>query len=153
MFGGAPFILVAVVVGIWALSRMGRMTPAQSRKFQRQFFGAALTLLALFFLMRGEIYLALPALAIGAGILGFAHLLPSNFQAGPAKSQSAPPRPPAVPMDKGEALSVLGLSAGASEEEIKAAHKRLQRANHPDTGGTNYLAGKINQARDVLLKS
>jgi len=150
---GAPFILVAVVIGIWALSRMGRMTPQQTRKFQRQLLGAAVTLFAFFMILHGNFLIGLPALAVGAGLLGFSHLLPSGLQTGPNKTQSAPPSPPAVRMDRAEALSVLGLGPEASADQIKAAHKRLQRANHPDTGGTNYLAGKINQARDVLLKS
>lgn len=52
-----------------------------------------------------------------------------------------------------EALAVLELSANATEEEIKAAHKRLIQKNHPDTGGSQFLASKINEARDVLLKN
>jgi DnaJ family protein C protein 19 len=50
-----------------------------------------------------------------------------------------------------EALDVLGLRAGASEAEIRAAHRRLMRGVHPDSGGSDWLASRINQARDVLL--
>jgi hypothetical protein len=55
------------------------------------------------------------------------------------------------PMSRADALAVLGLSEGATPEEIRAAHRRLMRAAHPDQGGSDWLAARINQARDVLL--
>lgn len=50
-----------------------------------------------------------------------------------------------------EAYQVLGLKPGASKAEIRAAYHRLMRAAHPDAGGSDWLAARINQARDVLL--
>jgi hypothetical protein len=52
-----------------------------------------------------------------------------------------------------EALSVLGLKNGATEDDIKSAHKRLMKEFHPDKGGSDYLAAKINAAKDALLPS
>jgi hypothetical protein len=51
-----------------------------------------------------------------------------------------------------EAYAILGLDPGADDEAIKAAHHRLMKQLHPDHGGSDYLAGKINRARDVLLR-
>ncbi len=59
--------------------------------------------------------------------------------------------PQEAPLDRASALAVLGLAEGATEEEIRAAHRRLMRAAHPDHGGSAWLAARVNAARDVLL--
>jgi hypothetical protein len=54
-------------------------------------------------------------------------------------------------MSRAEAYEVLGLRPGASETDIREAHRRLMRGAHPDAGGSDWLAARINQARDILL--
>lgn len=68
---------------------------------------------------------------------------------GAARSQSHGPSPK---MTKAEALAILGLKGKVSEDEIRAAHRRLMKTAHPDLGGSDYLAAKINEAKEFLLQ-
>ena len=54
-------------------------------------------------------------------------------------------------MTRLEAARILGLRPSASVEQVKEAHRRIMVANHPDQGGSSYLAGKINEAKEKLL--
>lgn len=66
----------------------------------------------------------------------------------PRQEQSRGPR---TDMTREEALALLGLQAGASDDDIRAAHRRLIQRVHPDVGGSSELAARINRAKDVLL--
>ncbi|CAH8431835.1 unnamed protein product [Schistosoma bovis] len=53
-------------------------------------------------------------------------------------------------MSRREAALILGVSQQSSRNKIRDAHKRIMLLNHPDKGGSPYLAAKINQAKDIL---
>ncbi len=55
------------------------------------------------------------------------------------------------PMSQDEAYRILGLEPGASTEEIKEAHRRMMKSFHPDHGGSDYIAAKLNEAKAILL--
>jgi len=52
-----------------------------------------------------------------------------------------------------EAALILGVRESSTQKRIKEAHRRLLILNHPDTGGSTFLSGKLNEAKDLLLKS
>jgi hypothetical protein len=92
--------------------------------------------------LRGGVAPAIILLIVGLLLVGTARWPRAARRLPPASST----------MGLTEARSVLGVGPDATEAEIRAAHARLIRIAHPDTGGTTGLASQINAARDRLLK-
>lgn len=133
-----------------------RASPGRLATGFRRSAGFLLAFAAVALVMTGRLSIAILC-AGGAWVLLFGTVPPwhrPDFGAGQAggtgdRQRAEPPRQGA--MSRAEALKVLGLDAGASEADIRTSHRRLIQQTHPDKGGTNYLAAKINEAKDVLL--
>jgi DnaJ-domain-containing protein 1 len=91
--------------------------------------------------IRGDWEVGLGLAAVGLGLLAAARLKRGGHVAGGV-----------APMSLSEARSILGVTAEATEAEVRAAYSRLMRLAHPDRGGTNGLAAQLNAARDRLLE-
>jgi DnaJ-domain-containing protein 1 len=154
-------ILLAGVAAIVLLFLVRGYSLANSKALLKQLrFSAGLTLalLCLSLLATRRIDLAIAA-GITAAILLFGsggdwRNILHRGAAGFGTSGGRRPSPPrAAGMSHAEAYKVLGLDEGASEDAIRAAHRRLIIQNHPDKGGSTYLAAKINEAKDTLLRT
>lgn len=133
--------LALAAIAVWALVRLGRQTERRGRAHWR----VAATLFSAVMIAAGVLLAArgawLPAVALaGAGLwLTIA-----------SRQRPAPPRTEA--MTPAEARSLLGVGADATPQQINSAWKRLMARAHPDQGGTEGLASRLNAARDRLLK-
>jgi len=147
--------LVALLLGIFLLGSFLRADMRELAIRLKRIGGVVLALGTIGLLATGRVGFAVLAGSIAWALLSGQPLPNFGGRFGGSGSDSARSGAAnrAGRMSRSEALSLLGLSEGASKEEIIAAHRRLIQQTHPDKGGTNYLAAKINEAKDTLLRS
>lgn len=134
--------LVLAAVAVWALIRLGRQSEGRGRGQWR----VAATLFSAVMLAGGALLAFkgawLPAVGlIGAGLW----LTVASRQRTVSSGQTDT-------VSDSEARSILGVPVDASPETINTAWRRLMGRAHPDQGGTEGLASRLNAARDRLLK-
>ncbi len=131
-------------VAVWALVRLGRQTERARRghwRISATILSSALFAGAVLAASRG-VWLASLGLA-GAGL----------WLAVQSRIRPVTPRAPVSErLSEAEAQAILGVSANATTQDIQAAWRRLMARAHPDQGGTEGLAARVNAARDRLLK-
>ena len=143
--------VASLLVLMWALGAFSRAQVATLKQLGIWIAAIAGLLLARLLLFTGRLAGALPTLLL-LGPLVWSWIKEGQQQARrPGGGQSTPPPRSGGPMSRAEAYQVLGLQPGASEADIRAAHRRLMQTAHPDHCGSDWLAARINQARDVLL--
>ncbi len=150
-----PISFIAVVILILLILSWVRSKPKEHRR--RAWLQAGLITLALvmlFLAITGRMHW------LGALIAGLLPFVKSAFpwllrlipflKTRRQQKQNSPK--PSGNLSKEEAYDILGLKKGASKDEILTAHKRLMQKAHPDRGGSDWLAARINSAKETLLK-
>ena len=151
-------LILAIAFVVYVLYRRAQATPPEQRRAEYIKLGLGVAVLVVIGLtVTGRMHW------VGAAITGLLvaarQLLPTLVKLFPmlaslrkqstVDGSAVPPRE-SPNMSTKEALAVLGLEEGASQEDIVAAHRAMMQKNHPDRGGSDYLAAKINQAKDKL---
>ena len=140
-----PYILLVLIGAILIFWLVLKLKETDQKTLQKSFRITLLLILALV-----VIYSALTGRIgiVAAGALGLIILFAPQMRAYFAKRS-----PKYLPRDmtQEEAAQILGVSEDASESEIQEAYHKLIAKNHPDHGGSKYIAQQLNQARDVLV--
>jgi hypothetical protein len=154
------------VIGLYLLLQMLRAAdPAVLARVIKTGGGILALAVAAFTGIKGELAVAIPLGFFGAGLLGWApggplleRYLDRRFSARRQNAQgdAAGRQRGATPggkMTDEEAYQILGLEPGAGRDEIGRAHRALMKKMHPDQGGSTYLAARVNEAKEVLLRT
>lgn len=127
-------------VGLWALVRLGRQTERAGQGHWR----VAATFLSAVMLAGGVLALSRGVWLAGGGLVAAGlYLVVASRLRLVAKADG---------LGEAEARSILGVAANATPEAVNVAWRRLMARAHPDQGGTEGLAARLNAARDRLLK-
>ncbi len=161
---GRLIVLIALIVAVVIIMKLIRNTPQEKKQglyWKLGLSGLAIVLILL--AVTGRIHWI--GAMIGALIPIVRRSLPFLIRVFPffqqylgAKNQTGnngQPPPPSSngDMDENSAYAVLGLSPGATKEEVIQAHRKMMQKVHPDRGGSDYLAAQINQAKELLIRN
>lgn len=140
--------LLAMIVFGWLSSKAGKGKKQQSGRI---LLGVLSILGGVILSVRGLGIVGVYLIPIGIGLLSplLGDSIPGMGRG--RQSRSAPPRPPSGLMSAKEAAKVLGVTEAASRDEIEAAYKAMMKRVHPDAGGSDGLAARVQEARDVLI--
>jgi DnaJ homolog subfamily C member 19 len=158
------FVILLLAAALWGLHRLRSLPRALLERRLRQAAVWGLVALLLIAVLTGHLNPIVAA--IGAAIpaimrlINVLRLVPELQQIlrslglGAGAGQAGAREPPGAgsgTLSEDEARAILGVDTGADAEAIRAAHRRLMQRLHPDRGGSDYLAARINAAKQRLL--
>lgn len=134
--------LVLAAIAVWALVRLGR----QSEGTRRGHWRISATVLSGVLLAGGVLALSRGSWLLGTGLAGTGLYLALASRVRTILPKSADD------LTEAEARAILGVGPTATADDIQAAWRRQMARAHPDQGGTEGLAARVNAARDRLRK-
>lgn len=137
-----PYLLLALGLLIAAYAAFRFFIKASPEEIKAAFLTAILGVIAIALLFLSVTGRLPAALGLVAAILPF---LPRFFR-------KKPETPQQTGMTRDEALKILGLPEDADKKAVQSAYKALMKKVHPDQEGSDWMAVKLNEARDFLLK-
>ena len=144
-----PYLLLAigVLIGLYTLYRfVVKASIPQIKALIYTAFIAGVVIATFFLAVTGR----LPAaIAVAATVVPLVY---GYIRSKKEHGTVPPPSKGGSISSRAEALEILNLEDGASDDEIKAAYKKLMAKVHPDHEGSEWMAAKLNEARDFLLQ-